>query len=83
MTECIMRFTAKEIDAVQFRYEYEKDGKPRTNPKRVMHAHGSNEEMHERSKSASSAASVAAASASESALASESSSESAWAVEQS
>ena len=50
-----MRFTAQEIDAVQFRYECpvcsvytRKDGKPRTNPKRVMHAHGSNGELHNR-----------------------------------
>ena len=50
-----MRFTAQEIDAVQFRYKCpvcsvytRKDGKPRTNPKRVMHAHGSNGELHNR-----------------------------------
>ena len=50
-----MRFTAKEIDAVQFRYErpvcstyVRKDGKPRTNPKRVMHAHNSNGELRNR-----------------------------------
>ena len=55
MTECIMRFTAKEIDAVQFRYEcpvcskyVRKDGKPLVRPKRVMHAHGSNGEFHNR-----------------------------------
>ena len=48
-----MRFTAKEIDAVQFRYEcpvcskyVRKDGKPLVRPKRVMHAHGSNGEFH-------------------------------------
>ncbi len=50
-----MRFTAKEIDAVQFRYEcpvcskyVRKDGKPLVRPKRVMHAHGSNGEFHNR-----------------------------------
>ena len=55
MNECIMRFTAKEIDAVQFRYEcpvcskyVRKDGKPLVRPHRVMHAHGSNGEYHNR-----------------------------------
>ena len=50
-----MRFIAKEIDAVQFRYEcpvcskyVRKDGKPLVRPKRVMHAHGSNGEFHNR-----------------------------------
>ena len=48
-----MRYTAKEIDKHQFRYVCDvcsvfttKDGKPRTNPKRVMRAHGSNGELH-------------------------------------
>ena len=50
-----MRFTAKEIDKHQFRYEcpvcskyVRKDGKPLVRPKRVMHAHGSNGEFHNR-----------------------------------
>ena len=50
-----MRFTAKEIDAVQFRYEcpvcskyVRKDGKHLVRPNRVMHAHGSNGELHNR-----------------------------------
>ena len=50
-----MRYTAKKIDKNQFRYECpacsvytRKDGKPRTNPRRVMHAHGSNGELHNR-----------------------------------
>ena len=50
-----MRYTAKEVDMHQFRYVCDvcsvytrKDGKLRTNPKRVMHAHGSNGELHNR-----------------------------------